>query len=241
MCTVTLIPKEKNNFIVTSSRDEAPFRQSLPPDYYQFKKSTLLFPKDVLSNGTWIGLSDKKRMICILNGGFENHIRQLPYRKSRGLIAKELLVADPLLETLYAYDFQNIEPFTAIIVDWSGALRFYELVWTGIKMHLTELPMKPKIWSSSTLYNKAMQQERLQWFARFESLHQWDAAALMAFHKTAGEGNDDYGIIMNRGVVKTTSITQVEKQRHTIDMRYEDLNNNTRLSRTFTNWQTIHA
>ena len=42
MCTVTIIPKGKNDFILTSNRDEAPNRTSLPPDFYAIKKHTII-------------------------------------------------------------------------------------------------------------------------------------------------------------------------------------------------------
>jgi hypothetical protein len=52
MCTVTIIPNEKDNFVLTSNRDEAPSRVSLAPDFYNINNTTLLFPKDEISNGT---------------------------------------------------------------------------------------------------------------------------------------------------------------------------------------------
>ena len=46
MCTVTIFAKGDNDFVLTSNRDEAPNRVSLPPDFYSVKNTKMLFPKD---------------------------------------------------------------------------------------------------------------------------------------------------------------------------------------------------
>ena len=35
MCTVTFLPLKNNNFILTSSRDETPLRETFPPKKYE--------------------------------------------------------------------------------------------------------------------------------------------------------------------------------------------------------------
>ena len=35
MCTVTYLPLENNNFILTSNRDEDPNRKTIPPNTYE--------------------------------------------------------------------------------------------------------------------------------------------------------------------------------------------------------------
>ena len=56
MCTITFIPKSNNDFILTSNRDEAPGRETFPPEIYEEEGVKLLYPKDALAGGTWIGL-----------------------------------------------------------------------------------------------------------------------------------------------------------------------------------------
>jgi len=233
MCTVTIVPLGNNDFVLTSNRDEAPNRTSIAPKFYQFDGTKLLYPKDELAGGTWIGISEKNRVVCVLNGAFEWHERKPTYRMSRGVVAKDFMIANNITETIETYNLENIEPFTIVIVDWNLNLKFYELVWDGESKHFSELPLEPKIWSSSTLYNPLMREERLQWFEGFKSQNVINSETLSNFHKTAGEGNNDYGVIMNRGFVKTTSITQIEKQNETIAMRYESLQDNTRHIETF--------
>ncbi|RED50101.1 NRDE family protein [Seonamhaeicola aphaedonensis] len=233
MCTVTIIPQGTNNFILTSNRDEAPNRVSSSPDFYQFEGIKMLFPKDELSTGTWIGVSEKKRLVCMLNGGFEIHERKASYRKSRGLVAKDFMIAEKIISTVETYNMNDVEPFTMVLVDWNQKLKFMELVWDGEKKHFRELPIATKLWSSSTLYSEEMKQERQQWFKEFRAKNDLNAESILRFHNKAGRDNKDYGVVMDRGFVKTTSITQVIKQGDTIEMSYENLQDGTIAIKTF--------
>ncbi|GAB1857688.1 NRDE family protein [Flavobacteriaceae bacterium MHTCC 0001] len=223
MCTVTIFPTKNDGFVLTSNRDEAPNRVSISPEIYTMGSTKLLYPKDEVSGGTWIGVSETNRLVCVLNGGYKKHERRPDYRKSRGLVAKDFLIAERIEHTIATYDFKDIEPFTIIIADWNFALKFFELVWDGHLAHFTELPLEPKIWSSATLYSEVMKQEREHWFQTFMAENKLNKDAALTFHKTAGSGNTDYGVIMDRGQVKTTSITQVEFQNNAVMMRYENL------------------
>ena len=167
MCTLTFIPTSNNGFVLTSNRDEAPGRTTLSPKMYEEQNTRLLFPKDELAGGTWIGISDKKRLICLLNGGFTAHERKDDYRMSRGIIVKDLLTAKDAVSEIGGYDFNGIEPFTIIMVDWANHLRIFELVWDEAEIHFTEKPLAPQIWSSSLLYTKEMKEKREKWFSTF--------------------------------------------------------------------------
>jgi len=114
------------------------------------------------------------------------------------------------------------------------------LVWDGTEKHFSTLPLVPKIWSSSTLYNADMKKERLQWFESFKKENKLDATTLMSFHKTAGHDNLDYGVIMDRHYVKTTSITQVEKKKDIIDMQFHELQHNVVSIKTLKLQQTVN-
>ncbi|GAA4290087.1 NRDE family protein [Aestuariibaculum suncheonense] len=223
MCTVTLIPKEGNDFVLTSNRDEAPDRGSSFPEIYIVDDTKVLFPKDEISGGTWIGISEQNRVVCLLNGGFERHERKVSYRLSRGVVATDFMTFKDVEGEISVFNFSNIEPFTMVIVDWNTHLKFFELVWDGETKHFKQLPLKEHIWSSTTLYTKAMKTERQSWFEDFKTEHELTAETLLQFHKTAGQGNLDYGVIMDRGFVKTTSITQIEKSNRQLGMRYKNL------------------
>lgn len=240
MCTVTIIPKGNNNFILTSSRDEAPNRDSRVPEFYELDGVKVLFPMDEQSGGTWIGVSEKERLVCVLNGGFVKHQQKPFYRKSRGVVAKDLLVCETIKNTIETYNFVDIEPFIMIIADWNTSLSFFELVWDGSEVHFRTLPLEPKVWSSSTLYSKAMAMERTNWFENFKSENELNGESLLQFHKTAGSGNLDYGVIMNRGFVKTTSITQVEKSDNLVNMYFENLQKDIIANKQFNPVQTVN-
>lgn len=233
MCTVTLIPKGTDDFVLTSNRDEAPDRTTLPPEFYEINKTKLLFPKDEVAGGSWIGVSDRKRVLCVLNGGFEMHKRKENYRLSRGVVLKDLLLAIDLDKAVEDYNLDGVEPFTLVIVEWNSKMEFKELVWDGTKKHFRNLPLEPKIWSSSSLYNNQMKKERLQWFDSFEKETELSAKTIMKFHKTAGNGNIEYGVIMDRFFVKTTSITQVVKTNNEVQMSFENVQTNTKSEQSF--------
>ena len=222
MCTVTYIPLENNNFILTSNRDEAYGRTTLAPSFYDINGVKMLFPKDAVAGGSWIGISEKNRMICLLNGGFENHIKVQDYKMSRGVVVKELLKADDLSQAIRDFDYKGIEPFTIIAIDWKSTLQATELVWDGYKAHIQVLDKTPKIWSSSTLYTSAMKSKRQKWFADFAENTDWSAASLYTFHTTAGEGDEHIDVRMNRGKLGTVSVTQVVKQQEVCAMTYHD-------------------
>lgn len=222
MCTVTIIPKGKADFVLTSNRDEAPNRISLAPEFYTIKETKMLFPKDKLAGGSWIGVSEKNRVLCVLNGGFVCHERQAEYRLSRGVVVRDLLACQNIVTAIEDYDLHDVEPFTLIIADWNMNLKFLELVWDGSHKHFTELPLEPRVWSSSTLYSVVMKEERKQWFEDFKSKSVLNAKTLMNFHETTEIENTEYGVIMDRGFVKTTSITQVEKLNDEVVMRFNN-------------------
>jgi hypothetical protein len=217
------MPQSEGGFIITSNRDEAPDRETLMPEVYSHEGTRLLFPKDTLAGGTWIGVSDRKRFVSLMNGGFTAHARKAEYRMSRGLIVTDLLSTGDLLKTIDNYDFQGIEPFTIVAAEWSTQVRIYELIWDGLNHHLSEKSLAPAIWSSSLLYSESMKRKREAWFSEYLFDHLSPSKEdILQFHKNAGEGNPELDLIMDRTFVKTKSITQVIVN-DSVEMYYEDL------------------
>lgn len=227
MCTVTIFPTSDNDFVLTSNRDEAPNRKTLRPDVYLVNNTKMLFPKDEFAGGSWIGVSDKNRLLCVLNGGFTYHKRQSAYRLSRGVVMRDLLSCDDIKNAIEAYNLEGVEPFTLVISDWNNQLQFFELVWDGKHKHFKELPLQPRIWSSSTLYLEKMKQERQQWFEDFKQTNNLDAESILQFHTNTHTENTEYGVIMDRLFVKTTSITQVVKEKDSVHMAFNNLQEGT--------------
>ncbi|WP_452221729.1 NRDE family protein [Lacinutrix salivirga] len=240
MCTVTVFNKGNNDFVLTSNRDEAPNRAALSPDFYTLNTTELLMPKDEQSGGSWIGVSDKNRVVCLLNGGFKLHKRKENYRLSRGVVVTNLLTMQSIDEA-QNYDYSNIEPFTIVVVDWNTSMNFYEIVWDGENVHFISLGLESRIWSSSTLYTEDKKQKRQDWFIKFKKEKQLNAKTLLEFHNTAGQGNLDYGVIMDRAFVKTTSITQIEKTGSVVIMRFENLNTSETYYKTFNLSEVING
>ena len=226
MCTITFFPKSNNDFILTSNRDEAPGRETFSPEIYEEDGVQLFYPKDAVAGGTWIGVSDKKRIVCLMNGGFVAHERKPFYRKSRGLVVKDFLKTENLKDEIEKYDFDGIEPFTAVLVEWKTEVQLFLLVWDGTDYHFSEEPLAPHIWSSSPLYPEILKKKREQWFSGFllETVKPSEEE-LLQFHKTAGEDDLNSNLIMDRGFIKTKSITQIVRKNENVEMRYEDLQN----------------
>lgn len=226
MCTVTYLPLGNNNFLLTSNRDETPLRKTIPPQKYIENGVELTYPKDELAGGTWISLSNKKRMVCLLNGGFENHIKKSSYRMSRGIIVKSILTADNSVAYINDFDFTDVEPFTIVLVDWCTELATYELVWTGKKKHFNKLEQKPHIWSSSTLYTEEMKQMRRDWFADWLiENREFKQEEIVKFHKNDKLGTSETSVKMFRANVETVSITSVKKVDSNVKMDYIDFVN----------------
>ena len=223
MCTVTFIPLGSGDFALTSNRDVSYRRpKASPPQIHVDHGVSLLYPKDGKAGGTWIGSSRDNRLICLLNGGFDNHQRQPEYRKSRGLIVTELLAADDLSERLRKIDLNDIEPFTLVLVEWVSDLQLGQFVWDGHAKHLKRLPLSPTIWSSSTLFDKSMREIRKDWFGSWIREHELSPEAVLRFHKEAGAGDDMVGVVLRRKQVGTVSITQFVR-REGLYVHYEAL------------------
>lgn len=223
MCTVTYLPLEGNNFILTSNRDETPLRKTVPPKEYLENGVELTYPKDELAGGTWIGTSNKNRLVCLLNGGFIKHIRNSYYKMSRGVIVKNILSVDNAVNYVNNFDFSDIEPFTLILVDWNTTLETYELVWDGTQKHFIKLTKEPKIWSSSTLYTDEMKQLRRDWFSDWlKENKKKSQEKILEFHSNEHLGNQEISPKMKRSFVETVSITSVEKSDNNVAMKYFD-------------------
>ena len=224
MCTVTYLPLGNNDFMLTSNRDEDPKRKTISPKIYVEDGLQLTYPKDELAGGTWIGVSEKKRLICLLNGGFTKHQRAESYRMSRGVIVKQLLKVDNPVEIINHFDFEGIEPFTIILVDWATELKAYELVWDVKGKHFKELDDEPKIWSSATLYDEEMKQLRKEWFADWLKEHSvYKQSDIIAFHQDETKGTPETSIKMKRSYVETVSTTSVIKKGDEVIMGYYNI------------------
>ncbi len=227
MCTVTFLPKGKSGYILTSNRDETPKRAALPPKPYIVGGKAIYFPKDPLAGGSWIATDKNRFTVCLLNGGFEKHKHQPPYRLSRGQMVLQFFEYYETQRFIDQFEFSGMEPFTLIVVDSNiEGIQLHQLVWDGNTLHIKDLnPGTSFIWSSSTLYPENVRRERSSWFSQWlEEQQAFFQEEIISFHKSGGKGDAWNDFIMNRNeVVKTVSVTSIEKRDEDFSMIYHDL------------------
>lgn len=229
MCTVSYLPLAQG-FILTHNRDEAPMRSPQAISREKHAGTTLLFPKDTRAGGAWIAAARDGRTACLLNGAFEKHKHQPPYRRSRGLVLLDFFEWPEPDDFFAHYDLNDIEPFTFLFF---LPNRVAEFRWDGNQRHLSNLqPNEAHFWCSSTLYPSDMQIRREQVFRKWLAAQRaqsdppggkW-ASAVFKLHLTGSVGDPENDFVMNRGGrVCTVSVTQVIWQDGRIHMRYRDL------------------
>ena len=211
MCTVTYVPQGSPSFILTSSRDESVKRdRALPPENYKLDTIQAIFPKDSAKGGTWIGCSSNQRTLCLLNGAFEKHEPSDQFIKSRGLVVLDFFTADNIQDFVNRYSFENVEPFTLIIIEYVEARILYEFRWDGNQKHLNQLDDQANhIWSSCTLYTPEEANEKATLFQQYlEGKH--SAEDLLTIHLSGVESNAE--IFKYHGIpeIETLSITQIQ-------------------------------
>lgn len=223
MCTVSFLPLQ-NGFILTSNRDEVKSRKANFPKTYHSKSGVVVFPQDPKAGGTWIAGS-KTKMICLLNGAFQKHTHNPPYKHSRGKVVLDAFDFDDFSSFRKNYDFSNIEPHTLVMIDYADRLEIVELKWDGHQKHVTVKDKNEShIWSSVTLYSDTIIAERNSWFEDWKSKNKFSLQAIKTFHKTGGTGNIKNDLLMQRNEdLKTISVTSFEHQSQKTRIVYEDL------------------
>ncbi len=230
MCTVSFLPLTDNGFILTSNRDEWTQRQpALAPRRHKINGKYVFFPQDPQAGGTWIATCEYNYTLCLLNGAFEKHHPQPPYRLSRGKMLLDFYAYDGLTDFITTYDFKGIEPFTLLVINSNNHVQLDELRWDGTTLHhIVKAANEPHIWSSATLYSAPIIHLREQWFANFLHQHpnfaQQDA---LHFHEFGGTDDSHSDLVMNRdNKVLTQSITSIQKDDKNYRMSYRDLQKN---------------
>ena len=224
MCTLTYIPL-KGQQIITSNRDEHESRgDSLFPVTITKNGLSITFPQDPLAGGTWLATSKNGIVTVLLNGAFEKHKHQPPYRLSRGILLLDSYTFKDLHEFTSQYDLLNIEPFTMVQFQLSNSL-ITEVRWDGSKSYLKDYDHTvPHIWSSSSLYSKEVRLQRERWFKEWIQSNRNDAASMLKFHQFGGEGKNDNTITMNRGNgLKTVSISQIVRSSSKTSFQHDNL------------------
>jgi len=235
MCTVTFLPRDASSFILTSNRDEMTARPSAtPPVIKKYSNYKVMYPQDPLGGGSWIASDDRNNAICLLNGAFQRHKPQYPYRHSRGLVVLDFFKFDHLCDFVDFYDLNNIEPFTLVIIH---DFQLYEFRWDGLQKFLRNFSFEhPKVWSSVTLYDAETVIKREKWFAEWLNKETYFTLdRILEFHLFGGEGKKEIDVLMEReDHIKTVSITSILNQNNITTMHYRDILRNEEYSASVT-------
>ena len=231
MCTLTFTPK-KSGFILTSSRDERANRPTIPPKNYEIKGQNFIYPKDEEKGGSWLVLGEEM-VVCLLNGSFTESFLKNKYQESRGNIVLKRFDYETSGLFLEEESFEELPPFTMIIISFKNNLKLEEISWNGRSKSRTEIDHTfPKIWSSSTLYNEDQRAERELWFTEFlQNESEISEEKLLNFHQKQHSTNSAKNILMKREDGKqTTSISQIIKREKNVKFFYKNTLNNTTTS-----------
>ncbi|WNB17405.1 NRDE family protein [Marivirga arenosa] len=228
MCTLTYLPLSEEQYILTTNRDESPERgQAGFPSYHHVEGKNIIYPADPKAGGTWIATSDNGISVCLLNGANEPHEFNPPYRMSRGKVVIEAIECIKPDEFFKNYDFSGIEPFTMVVLFHDPQLKILEFKWDGNNTSLEEKDVsKPQIWASAQLYTQQAINNRKEWFAKWLKENQnFTVEAIRDFHRNAGSGDLENDMVMDRGKVKTVSITSIYSLKGVINMAHKNLLN----------------
>jgi len=220
MCTVTFVPLGKNEFILTSNRDEDPNRVTLDPENLTTIKDNgfIVSPRDSKAGGSWIGMSEDGKVACLLNGAFVKHHHNPPYSRSRGLVLMEYFSSKSAMDFHNRVDLNGVENFTLLMLENN---RVYEFRWDGEeKFFDIKDEREPHIWSSCTLYDAATSaQKETRFLNWFDEQKEFSDDKMASFH---GFKNPP-GFLLELPMVKTVSITTIHKNAEELTMKYHDL------------------
>ena len=234
MCTVTYLPTT-NGFYLNSNRDELISRSvGEISELKTANQTSIYFPKDPISGGSWMATSNTGRTAIVLNGAFKAHQRKANYAKSRGLILLEMMESQHLNVFFKEHNFQEIEPFTFVIFDKNKLIDFR---WDGETKHFQELPIdKPIIWSSCMLYDELAKNKRKTWLEKWlRNYPNYTYKDVLYFHKYSGDGDLANDIQMKRGKdLRTISISSIIKNNNDVEIIHQDLIGNSIDQKNFT-------
>jgi len=210
VCTLTYVPTQ-SGFIITSNRDESIKRgKAIPPQVHAHGAVNILMPQDPDKSGTWIGVSEKGRVVVLLNGALKPHEHRPPYRMSRGLVLLDSFGFDSFERFVNEHDFKGIEPFTIIAIH--RGQRVTDFRWDGSTIHRRQVQSaEPHVWTSAQMYSPSVHEATVKRFTHFLANHSQAPDSLIEFNRQetyerkiqiAGEPMFDF--------LRTVSISSIE-------------------------------
>ncbi len=223
MCTVTYLPISRGQFVLTHNRDVEPTRFAQQIVLRSERKPQIIFPQDPWAGGTWIAASEHGRCFSIMNGAFKPHMRLQKYRMSRGQLSLKIFNYLQVEDFFEEVDLVEIEPFTMIVMDNN---KIFEFRWDGERRFLqSKNPDVPHIWAAAPLYDNYWQDRRRKWYEEWLARYPNPGPQeMMTFHKSAGDGDPAYDMVMQRPpYVATVSITQIGCSEDQISIHLQSL------------------
>lgn len=235
MCTATYLPVNKHDFILTSSRDEKLERiANATLIEKRSGNSTIVYPEDPLSNGSWVGCSSNGIAGCLLNGAFGKYKRTPPYKKSRGVVFIEILESLGSTKFFTPEYLKNIEPFTLVIVKFHVQQRYVqELRWDGLQIHnLTIDSESQHLWASAVLFDDQAIKDKKKNFSQF--LHKTEKPSpedIIGLHQSDELSGQKYFPDFNDMKGGMVNLTQIVRNNNQLEIHHSDLQKNDMIHR----------
>jgi uncharacterized protein with NRDE domain len=225
MCTATFYPMHNGRFIFTSNRDEKLTRQpSTRLQRIQRNGIRAICPIDADAGGTWLIATDKGEIWCLLNGAFEKHTYNPPYKRSRGLLLLDAAFSNLEDDWKSTEHLDGMEPFTMLKIQVGSNYNPQVFRWNGHSLiEQTTQPLRPEIWSSATLYSSdSVIQRQEKWEAFTQQNSQLSAAAIRDFHQDKADTCSASLMLKNQSH-QTVSVSQLDVSADGINWQYTEL------------------
>jgi uncharacterized protein with NRDE domain len=222
MCILSYAPTN-GGFVLNFNRDEVYNRTAKPPEQYTIDNQKLLFPKDIKSGGSWIGVNVTKSVVgCILNAKWETP--KIP-SKSRGNIFIDLLTHAKV--ELNENKLLAIAPFTLLsFCLHTQAITQYH--WDGLDLKRNKRTMStPFILCSSSLYKNAIMKKLKAEFNSLIASKSEIEATTSFFHKKYSFHKNYLIYLKKNSNIQTVSMTTILKNKNELRLNYTDLVENT--------------
>jgi uncharacterized protein with NRDE domain len=218
MCTLSVF-RLNSHCLITMNRDDLVDRPEAPPKPPGVDPNEMIAPMDLKAGGTWIGLNRFGLVGCLLN----RYDQSAPANaRSRGRIVPEVLGQVARVEDAAAqvanFELDTYAPFTCVFLSRGDAVR---LDWTGVSLLTEIIPNQPS-WmiTSSSISELDVRAKRTHLFD--ETLTSGDPSVdkLAQFHAQSSPADAWWSPWMARPLAHTKSITQIQLEPTTSQMRY---------------------
>lgn len=227
MCTVTFIPFQHSDYVLTQNRDVSTRRpKAEPPDYHDYRGRSLFYPIDVKGGGTWNAVSSSHQAF-ILNGADYDYYPNFEAPKSRGSLCLDLLVNGK--DFMENHDFADYDDFTLVYFPRDRASDMDEWRWNSEKLlHRTRPIDEPYMWISRGMYTRDDFNRKRHAFHRFlkdtgkVDLSEFSENIWSFHHRKLVADLEGFLISRAHHHLGTVSVVQVMQEEGVLTSRYED-------------------